>query len=42
MSNESDGSDPANGDPAIDAVVAAPRNHKVIFENEGVRFGRRP
>ncbi len=24
-------------DPALDAVVAAPKNHKVIFENESLR-----
>ena len=24
-------------DPAFDAVVAAPKNHKVVFENERLR-----
>lgn len=30
-------SDPSTWDPALDAVVAAPRNHKVIFENDSLR-----
>lgn len=30
-------SDPASWDPALDAVVAAPANHKVLFENENIR-----
>jgi hypothetical protein len=30
-------SDPATWDPAHDAVAAAPRHHKVIFENENLR-----
>jgi hypothetical protein len=29
--------DPSNWDPALDAVVAAPKHHKVIFENERLR-----
>ncbi len=29
--------DPATWDPALDAVVAAPRHHKVLFENESLR-----
>jgi hypothetical protein len=29
--------DPATWDPALDAVVAAPANHKVLFENERLR-----
>jgi hypothetical protein len=29
--------DPSNWDPAFDAVAAAPRHHKVIFENEQLR-----
>jgi hypothetical protein len=33
----SDLSDPASWDPSLDAVVAAPKNHKVIFENERLR-----
>lgn len=32
-----DHSDPAQWDPQLDAVVAAPANHKVIFENERLR-----
>ena len=30
-------SDPSTWDPAFDAVVAAPANHKVIFENDRLR-----
>lgn len=29
--------DPALWDPNLDAVIAAPRNHKVLFENERLR-----
>ncbi len=29
--------DPANWDPALDAVVAAPKHHKVLFENDNLR-----
>jgi hypothetical protein len=29
--------DPSTWDPALDAVVAAPNHHKVIFENERLR-----
>jgi hypothetical protein len=29
--------DPAEWDPSLDAVIAAPRNHKVLFENEKLR-----
>ena len=29
--------DPSTWDPALDAVVAAPKHHKVIFENERLR-----
>ncbi|MEZ5904561.1 MAG: hypothetical protein R3C69_05450 [Geminicoccaceae bacterium] len=32
-----DASDPASWDPELDAVKAAPRHHKVIFENANVR-----
>lgn len=32
-----DPADPALWDPQLDAVVAAPANHKVIFENERLR-----
>jgi len=30
-------SDPSTWDPALDAVAAAPANHKVLFENERLR-----
>lgn len=30
-------SDPASWDPALDAVIAAPKHHKVLFENESLR-----
>lgn len=30
-------SDPSTWDPAFDAVVAAPKHHKVLFENESLR-----
>ncbi len=36
MSN-TDRSDPSTWDPALDAVVAAPRHHKVLFENDNLR-----
>lgn len=29
--------DPASWDPALDAVAAAPRHHRVLFENEKLR-----
>ena len=29
--------DPSSWDPALDAVVAAPKHHKVVFENERLR-----
>jgi hypothetical protein len=29
--------DPSSWDPALDAVIAAPRHHKVLFENERLR-----
>jgi hypothetical protein len=28
---------PPTWDPLLDAVVAAPRNHKVLFENDNIR-----
>jgi hypothetical protein len=37
MKHHSNDSDPANWDPGLDAVVAAPRHHKVLFENENLR-----
>ena len=36
MSNDRQ-TDPSSWDPALDAVVAAPKHHKVIFENERLR-----
>lgn len=30
-------SDPSTWDPALDAVTAAPKNHRVIFENDLLR-----
>jgi hypothetical protein len=30
-------SDPSTWDPAFDAVTAAPKNHKVVFENDRLR-----
>lgn len=36
MSN-TDQSGPSTWDPALDAVVAAPRHHKVLFENDNLR-----
>lgn len=29
--------DPSTWDPALDAVTAAPKNHKVLFENDRLR-----
>jgi hypothetical protein len=29
--------DPSSWDPALDAVIAAPKHHKVLFENERLR-----
>ena len=37
MSDRSANSDPASWDPAYDAVAAAPKHHRVIFENENLR-----
>jgi hypothetical protein len=37
MSNNHLGSDPTTWDPAFDAVIAAPQNHKVVFENDRLR-----
>lgn len=37
MSHDNEGYDPSTWDPALDAVAAAPRNHKVLFENDRVR-----
>jgi hypothetical protein len=30
-------SDPSTWDPALDAVVAAPANHRILFENDRLR-----
>ena len=30
-------SDPSSWDPKLDAVIAAPKHHKVLFENESLR-----
>lgn len=37
MTISMDGSDPATWDPALDAVVAAPENHKVLYEDDLIR-----
>ena len=37
MRNEAEAGDPETWDPALDAVAAAPRHHKVIFENDKLR-----
>ena len=37
MAVSMDGSDPATWDPALDAVPAAPENHKVLYEDDVIR-----
>jgi hypothetical protein len=37
MSEQLPDSDTSTWDPALDAVVAAPANHKVLFENDNLR-----
>jgi hypothetical protein len=37
MNDQVANSDPSTWDPALDAVVAAPKHHKVLFENENLR-----
>jgi hypothetical protein len=32
-----DGTDPGTWDPALDGVLAAPENHKVLYEDEAIR-----
>ena len=32
-----DGSDPATWDPKLDALVAAPGNHRVLYEDDRIR-----
>ncbi len=37
MPHDRAASDPSTWDPAMDAVTAAPANHKVVFENDHLR-----
>jgi len=37
MSDRNEASDPSTWPDELDAVIAAPRNHKVLFENDRVR-----
>jgi hypothetical protein len=37
MAHQADLSDPSTWDPELDAVKAAPKHHKVIFENDNLR-----
>ena len=37
MSVQPENADPTTWDAALDAVVAAPNHHKVLFENENIR-----
>lgn len=37
MDRDNDNTDPATWDPALDAVIAAPRNHAVIYEDDVIR-----
>jgi hypothetical protein len=37
MSDDHANSDPSTWDPNFDAVIAAPKQHKVIFENDRLR-----
>jgi hypothetical protein len=37
MSDDRASLDPSSWDPALDAVVAAPANHEVLFENDQLR-----
>ena len=37
MSDQIELMDPESWDPALDAVAAAPKNHKVLFESENLR-----
>jgi hypothetical protein len=32
-----DGTDPADWDPTLDGVLAAPENHKVLYEDDAIR-----
>ena len=37
MTEDHANSDPSTWDPRLDAVAAAPKHHKVLFENEALR-----
>ena len=37
MAISMDGSDPTTWEPALDAVVAAPENHTVLYEDDEIR-----
>jgi hypothetical protein len=37
MPDDHASSDPSTWDPALDAVVAAPANHRIVFENDHLR-----
>ena len=37
MSDNENATDPSTWDPSFDAVAAAPKHHKVIFENDRLR-----
>jgi len=37
MDQAIDNTDPATWDPTLDAVIAAPRNHTVLYEDEMIR-----
>ncbi len=37
MSDADNAQDPSTWDPALDAVVAAPKHHRVLFENDSLR-----
>jgi hypothetical protein len=38
MDHAIDNTDPTTWDPALDAVIAAPRNHRVLYEDEVIRI----
>jgi hypothetical protein len=37
MNDQVANSDPSTWDPALDAVAAAPKHHRVLFENDSLR-----
>ena len=37
MADDHESRDPSTWDPALDAVIAAPAHHKVLFENDRLR-----